>query len=293
MSIAAKLVMELRAKTNAGMMDCKKALTECNGNLDDAIQYLREKGILKAAKKAERVAAEGLVFDIVSDDEKKGLILEINSETDFVAKNESFQMLGNKIANFLLQNDITSVEDLNQCKLENVTIHEHLADLIAKIGENIAIRRFAKEISDSFITTYIHMGGKIGVIVNFSGEPSDENKAKGKDIAMHIAAMAPDFLNESDVPDDVLEKEKNILKAQLLEEGKAEQIIDKILVGKIQKFYEDNCLIHQKFVKDDKISVKEYVGKLAIRSFTRYKLGEGIEKEQKDFASEVAAQIKG
>jgi elongation factor Ts len=210
-----------------------------------------------------------------------------------VAKNDSFQALGADLANYLLTNDVTDVEALNQTVIDGETVQTRISGLIAKIGENISVRRFVKEVSKDFITTYIHMGGKIGVIVNFQGESNEENKTKGKDIAMHIAAMAPDYLCEEDVSAEVLEKEKGILKAQLLEEGKPEQIIDKIMIGKIQKYYEDNCLLKQKFVKDDKLSVQQYAAPMKITSFSRFKLGEGIEKEEKDFASEVAAQIKG
>jgi elongation factor Ts len=293
MSISAKLVMELRAKTGAGMMDCKKALIETNGDLQTAIDYLREKGVSKAAKKAARIAAEGLVFISVSNDGKTGAMLELNSETDFVAKNEDFIKFGNKLVDLILTNDISTVAELKNLEVDGSKINDQLVSLIATIGENMNIRRFKKAVSNSFVTTYIHMGGKIGVLLNMEGEINEENKTKAKDIAMHIAAMAPDFMDRTDVPEEVLEKEKAIVRAQLLEQGKPENIIDKILIGKMNKYYEENCLLQQKFVKEDKLTVAQYAGKLKIVSFDRFKLGEGIEKKEEDFASEVAAQIKG
>lgn len=293
MSISAKLVMELRAKTGAGMMDCKKALIETNGDLQTAIDYLREKGISKAAKKASRIAAEGLVFISVSNNGKTGAMLELNSETDFVAKNGDFINFGNKLVAQILTNDISTVDELKNLEVDGSKINDQLTSLIATIGENMNIRRFRKAASESFVTTYIHMGGKIGVLLNMEGEINEENKTRAKDIAMHIAAMAPDFMDSTDVPEDVLEKEKAIVRAQLLEQGKPENIIDNILIGKINKYYEENCLLKQKFVKDDKLTVAQYAGKLKIISFDRFKLGEGIEKKEEDFATEVAAQIKG
>lgn len=293
MNISAKLVMELRAKTGAGMMDCKKALIETNGDLQTAIDYLREKGISKAAKKASRIAAEGLVFISVSNDGKTGAMLELNSETDFVAKNGDFINFGNKLVAQILTNDISTVDELKNLEVDGSKINDQLTSLIAIIGENMNIRRFSKAASESFVTTYIHMGGKIGVLLNMEGEINEENKTRAKDIAMHIAAMAPDFMDSTDVPEEVLEKEKAIVRAQLLEQGKPENIIDNILIGKMNKYYEENCLLKQKFVKDDKLTVAQYAGKLKIISFDRFKLGEGIEKKEEDFATEVAAQIKG
>ncbi len=293
MSISAKMVMELRSKTGAGMMDCKKALIETNGDLMTAIDYLREKGISKAAKKASRVASQGLIFISVSNDGKTGAMLELNSETDFVAKNEDFINFCNKLVDMILINDISTVDELKNMEVDNLKINDQLTSLIATIGENMNIRRFKKTISKSFVTTYIHMGGKIGVLLNTEGEINEENKTKAKDIAMHIAAMAPDFMDRTDVPEEVLEKEKAIVRAQLLEQGKPENIIDKILIGKMNKYYEENCLLQHKFVKDDKLTVAQYAGVLKIVSFDRFKLGEGIEKKEEDFATEVAAQIKG
>jgi len=293
MSISAKLVMELRKKTDAGMMDCKKALIETNGDLEAAANYLREKGMTKAAKKASRIAAEGLVFNAISDDEKTTSLVEFNSETDFVAKNDEFIDFGNLLAKIVLENDVKSVEELNAFEVNGTTIESQLKEVIAKIGENMNIRRIAKLSSDDFVSTYLHMGGKIGVAIQLEGEVTDENKAKAKDIAMHVAAMSPDFLDKSDVTQEILDKEREILKKQLIDQGKPEKIIDKILIGKMNKFFEENCLLQQKFVKDDKMTVQNYLGKLKIVSVKRFKLGEGLEKRNEDFAAEVEAQMKG
>ena len=293
MDISAKTVMELRAKTNAGMMDCKKALLETDGDMEAAAVWLREKGISKAAKKAARIAAEGLVFSAVDKNEKIVSLLEFNSETDFVAKNADFINFGQDMANLILENEINSIKELKSLPYQAENVDSYLTDLIARIGENMNIRRFERIVSADFVTSYLHMGGKIGVALNLQGDLCEENKSKAKDIAMHVAAMAPDYLDKTDVPPDVLENEKSILRAQLIEEGKPGNIIDNILIGKLNKFYEDSCLLQQKFVKDDKISVAQYAGKLKIISFVRYKLGEGIEKKNEDFAAEVAAQMKG
>lgn len=293
MSISAKLVMELRGKTDAGMMDCKKALIETNGDLEAAANYLREKGISKAAKKASRIAAEGLVFNAISENSKIAVLVELNSETDFVAKNDEFKSFGNLLTKIVIENDPKTVEELKAIEIDGSSIEIKLKGLIAKIGENMNIRRFTKVTSDSFVTTYLHMGGKIGVALQLEGEATDENKTKAKDIAMHVAAMSPDYLDKSEVTQDALDKERAILKAQLIEQGKPENIIDKILIGKMNKFFEENCLLQQKFVKDDKVTVENYAGNMKIVSMIRFKLGEGLEKRNEDFAAEVAEQMKG
>jgi len=292
MSISAKLVMELRGKTDAGMMDCKKALIETNGDLEAAADYLREKGISKAAKKASRIAAEGLVFNAISADEKQAALVEFNSETDFVAKNEEFKGFGNLLTKLVLENDLKNVEELNTFEIDGSTIDTILKGMIAKIGENMNIRRFAKVTSDDFVSTYLHMGGKIGVLLHMKGDVTEENKTKAKDVAMHVAAMAPDFLDKSEVTQEILDKERAILKAQLIEQGKPEKIIDNILIGKMNKFFEENCLLQQKFVKDDKVIIENYLGDLKVESVIRFKLGEGLEKRNEDFAAEVEAQMK-
>ena len=293
MSISAKLVMELRGKTDAGMMDCKKALIETNGDLEAAANYLREKGISKAAKKASRIAAEGLVFNAISEDAKIAALVEFNSETDFVAKNDDFKNFGNLLTKLVIENDLKTVDELKAIEIDGSTIEMTLKGIIAKIGENMNIRRFARITSDSFVTTYLHMGGKIGVALQLEGDVTDENKTKAKDIAMHVAAMSPDFLDKSEVTQDILDKERAILKAQLIEQGKPEKIIDNILVGKMNKFFEENCLLQQKFVKDDKVTVENYAGSMKVVSVVRFKLGEGLEKRNEDFAAEVAAQMNG
>jgi elongation factor Ts len=293
MSISAKLVMELRGKTDAGMMDCKKALIETNGDLEAAANYLREKGISKAAKKASRIAAEGLVFNAISEDAKIAVLVEFNSETDFVAKNEDFKNFGNLLTKLVIENDLKTVDELKAIEIDGSTIETTLKGLIATIGENMNIRRFARVTSESFVTTYLHMGGKIGVALQLEGDVTDENKTKAKDIAMHVAAMSPDFLDKSEVTQEILDKERAILKAQLIEQGKPEKIIDNILIGKMNKFFEENCLLQQKFVKDDKVTVENYAGNMKIVSVIRFKLGEGLEKRNEDFAAEVAEQMKG
>ena len=293
--ITASVVKELRERTGAGMMDCKKALQECNGDMEKAIDYLREKGIAKAVKKGGRVAAEGLIFDGVSADNKKAVLIEFNSETDFVAKNEEFVNFGKKLVEITLKNDIRTVEDLNKAEFENgKTVEEAVTDLVAKIGENMHVRRLHSITAPAgFIATYSHLGGKLGVTVEMAGEPTPENITKTRDIAMHVAAMDPKYLNQDEVTTDDLEREKEIAKKQLEAEGKPAQIIEKILIGKMNKYYEENCLLQQEFVKDKDFTVEKYAGDLKIQSFARFKVGDGIEKKEEDFAAEVAAQIKG
>lgn len=290
--ITAKLVKELRDRTGAGMMDCKKALGETNGDIEKAIDLLREKGIAKAAKKSGRTAAEGLIFDGVSADHKTAVVLEFNSETDFVAKNEEFKALGAKMVEIALRPEIKTIEDLKAAEIDGVTVETTITNLIAKIGENMSLRRFEKISTEGFVTTYNHLGGKLGVIVEMSGEATDENVAKAKDIAMHVAAMDPKYVDRSVVTTDDLDREREISRKQLEAEGKPAQIIEKILVGKMNKFYEENCLVDQIFVKaENKETVAEYAGDIKVVSFARYKVGEGIEKEEVDFAAEVAAQL--
>jgi elongation factor Ts len=294
MAITASMVKELRERTGAGMLDCKKALTETNGDIEKAIDYLREKGIAKAAKKAGRTAAQGLIFDGVSADNKTAVILEFNSETDFVAKNDEFKLFGNKLVEIVLEKGLNTIEELKAAEINGETVEKALTALIAKIGENMNLRRFEKVTTEGFVATYNHLGGKLGVIVELNGEATEENIVKGKDIAMHIAAMDPRYLNSTQVTTDDLDREKEIARKQLEEEGKPAQIIEKILDGKMRKFYEENCLVDQIFVKaENKETVGQYAGKMEILSFSRYKVGEGIEVEESDFAAEVAAQIKG
>ena len=305
MAITAAQVKELRERTGAGMMDCKKALQEANGDMDKAIEILRKKGIAKAAKKADRVASEGTIAVEVSEDNKCATIVEVNSETDFVAKNETFQKLVEKVKTHISTSTVESVEELYKSEIDGATFEEYMKAEIAKIGENIVVRRFDRICVEGagIVSGYLHMGGKIGVIVAATCDKEETCAAIKdllKDIAMHIAAMNPLYLDEASIPADVIEKEKEIAKAQLEKEGKPANIIEKIIPGKIKKFVEENTLLGQKFVKDDKKSVKQVLdeaakaagGEAKIVRFVRYELGEGIEKKEEDFAAEVAAQMK-
>ncbi len=289
MAITTALIKELRERTGAGMLDCKKALEENGGDIEKAIDWLREKGIAKAAKKSGRVAAEGLVFAAVSADRKKGAILEFNSETDFVAKNDEFKTFGEKLVQLSLEHDLTSEDELKAFELEGKKVEDNLTELIAKIGENMNIRRLKLVSTDGFVETYIHLGGKIGVLLNVSGEATPENVEKAKGVAMHVAAMDPKYLNSEQVTADDLEREKEIARHQLQQEGKPENIIEKILDGKMRKFYEENCLVNQKYVRDDSVTIEKFIAPSSIISFDRFKVGEGIEREESDFAAEVAA----
>lgn len=294
--ITAGLVKELRERTGAGMMDCKKALMENDGDMDKAIDYLREKGIAKAVKKAGRIAAEGLIFDAVSADHKRAVLIEFNSETDFVAKNVEFKEFGKKLAEIAITNNVKTIEALNEAEIEaGKTVAQAVTDLIAKIGENMNIRRIHEtEAKDGFVATYSHLGGKLGVIVELSGEATEVNITKARDIAMHVAAMDPKYLNSSEVTTADLEHEKEIARKQLEAEGKPAQIIEKILVGKMNKFYEENCLVDQIYVRaENKETVAKFAAPSTVLSFARYKVGDGIEKKEENFAEEVAAQIRG
>lgn len=294
--ITAGLVKELRERTGAGMMDCKKALMENDGDMDKAIDYLREKGIAKAVKKAGRIAAEGLIFDAVSVDHKRAVLIEFNSETDFVAKNVEFKEFGKKLAEIAITNNVKTIEALNEAEIEaGKTVAQAVTDLIAKIGENMNIRRIHEtEAKDGFVATYSHLGGKLGVIVELSGEATEANITKARDIAMHVAAMDPKYLNSSEVTTADLEHEKEIARKQLEAEGKPAQIIEKILVGKMNKFYEENCLVDQIYVRaENKETVAKFAAPSTVLSFARYKVGDGIEKKEENFAEEVAAQIRG
>ena len=288
--ITASLVKELRERTGAGMMDCKKALTQTDGNIEAAIDYLRENGIAKAAKKADRIAAEGLSYIEVKGN--KAVILEINSETDFVAKNEKFVALVKNVAEAILAAEPATLEEALQVEAQGGTVEAVINEGIATIGEKLSLRRFevlTKTDADSF-GAYSHMGGRIGVLTLVEGS-TDEQAAK--DVAMHIAALAPRYLDESEVPADVLEHEKKVLTEQALNEGKPANIVEKMIVGRINKFLEEITVVKQKFVKDDSLTVEKFVaskgGKLA--KFVRYEVGEGIEKREDNFAEEVMSQV--
>ena len=286
-------VKTLREKTGAGMMDCKKALQETNGNMDDAITWLREKGISKAAKKAERIAAEGLTQ--AGSKDNSAVILEVNSETDFVAKNEEFKKLVSQLMKTLVDANVKTIEEANKLTLADSkeTIEEAIINLTAKIGEKLSFRRFeiVKKTDSQTFGIYSHMGGRITTLVVLEGA----NQDVAKDVAMHAAAMRPQYLNESEVPEEVLNKEKEIMKEQLLNEGKPENRIEQIMTGKVKKFYEEVCLENQIFIKaENKETVGKYIanngGKLV--NMIRYEVGEGMEKRNENFAEEVANQIK-
>ena len=290
--VTAALVKELREKTGAGMMDCKKVLTETDGDLEKASELLRERGIAKAAKKSGRVAAEGLVEAYISEDGKVGAIVEVNSETDFVGKNEEFKAFVMDVAKQVVKNNPATVEDLlaeSSIAEEGKTVQEVLVGKIATIGENITIRRFARfETTDGLIEKYIHGDGKIAVLVNMK----NGNKELAKDICMQIAAARPEYVSREQVPAERLEKEKEILKAQTMNEGKPEAIAEKIVMGRINKFYEEICLVDQEFVKDSSMKVSQVLKDASVVEFARFENGEGIEKKEENFAEEVMKQLQ-
>lgn len=291
MAISAKLVKELRDKTGAGMMDCKKALVETDGDIDKAIDYLRENGIAKAAKKADRIAAEGAVY--IAAEGNEAVIVEINAETDFVARNETFQELVKKIASHILATKPADVEALSNSEIDGETVTSIMNNAVATIGEKLNIRRFAVETktdSDAF-GQYMHMGGRIGVLTVVEGT-TDENIAK--DVAMHAAALNPKYVSRDQVDQAELDHEREVLRQQALNEGKPEKIVDKMVEGRVRKYLEEICIVDQPFVKDSDQTVQQYLDskKASIRSFVRYELGEGIEKREENFADEVLGQVK-
>jgi elongation factor Ts len=290
--ITAQLVKELREKTGAGMMDCKKVLTETDGDMEKASELLRERGITKAAKKSDRIAAEGLVYCYVSDDKKVGVVLEVNAETDFVAKNEEFRNFVKDTAIQIAKTNPSSVEDLLNEKSINdnsKTIKDILTDKIATIGENMNIRRFQRYESNGLIESYTHGDGKIGVLVDFS----KGTEKVAKDVCMQIAAAKPEYLVRTQVPQDVVSHEMEILKAQAMNEGKPEAIAEKMVQGRIGKFYGEMCLVEQPFVKDPEIKVETLLesNNAEITRFARFEKGEGLQKREENFAEEVAKQM--
>ena len=291
MAITAALVKELREKTGAGMMDCKKALVATEGDMEKAIDFLREKGLSQAAKKAGRVAAEGAVVAYVTEDGKTGAIVEVNCETDFVGKNENFQALAKSIAELIVKTNPADVDALLASEMDGKTVKDVVTEAIAKIGENISVRRFVRyESAEGKVYSYIHGGGKIGVLVDMKGGDAE----LGKDIAMQVAAANPQFLNRNEVPDSELEHEKDILTEQARNEGKPENIIAKMVMGRINKYYKEVCLVDQEFIRDGDLTISKLLkSKNAdVARFARFQLGEGIEKKQENFADEVAAFIK-
>lgn len=303
MAVTAALVKELRERTGAGMMDCKKALVETDGDIEKAIDYLREKGIMKAQKKAGRIAAEGLVRVAFGEGNKTASIVEVNSETDFVAKNEEFIEFVEDLAKEVLAKENMPMEQFMAEPFGEGTVQETLTAKVAKIGENLSIRRFAKVEEDGVVYVgYTHGGGRIGVIVGIKTDAAaDEIAAVGKDVAMQVASMNPKFVNEDGVDPEYLENEKKILTEQVLNEGKKPEMVERIVAGKIKKELKEVCLLDQPFVKDGDVSVQQYVANAAkeigkdmeVVSMIRYEVGEGIEKKEDDFAAEVAAQVAG
>jgi len=300
--INASMVKELRERTGCGMMDCKKALTESNGDMEKAIEFLREKGLAAAAKKAGRIAAEGVVNSTVEGN--VGVVVEINSETDFVAKNAEFQKFVDDVSSVIIKNNPDSVEALLALSLaDGKTVQEELNEKIATIGENMNIRRFVRY--EGALEAYVHGGGRIGVLINFDLEDASKQSEPAfrefaRDMAMQVAAAIPQYTKKADVPEEIITKEKEILKAQALNEGKPANIVDKMVEGRISKFYKEVCLVEQPFIKDQDKTVTKLMGevsaaigtKIDIIQFTRFEKGEGLQKKEDNFAEEVASMTK-
>lgn len=301
--ITASMVKELREATNAGMMDCKKALKETNGDMEKAIDFLREKGLAQAAKKSGRIAAEGLTSIAISADGKKGVVVEVNSETDFVAKNNEFKGFVNDVAKIVVEGNFNDVEELKNAKYlsEDKTVAEVLTSKIATIGENMTLRRFSSvEVSNGAVVGYIHGAGKIAVIVGLESEATREELDElGKDLAMQVAAMNPKYITKDDVDQEYLAHEREVLMAQALNEGKPQNIVEKMVEGRLQKELKEVCLVEQVFVKDNDLTVKQLIEKVGkqlgksikLGGVVRYEVGEGIEKKVENFAEEVAKQM--
>ena len=291
--VTASLVKELREKTGAGRMDCKKVLTETDGDMEKAMELLRERGIAKAAKKSGRVAAEGLVEGYISDDGKMGAVIEVNSETDFVAKNDEFKAFVLNLAKQVVEKNPKDVEELlaqESIEIPGKTVSEVLVEKIATIGENMNVRRFARFEAEGLVEKYIHGDGKIAVLVNMKKGTNEV----AKDVCMQIAAARPEYLNEASVPAERIEKEKEILKAQTMNEGKPEAIAEKIVQGRIGKFFSEICLVDQQFVKNPDIKVSQLLTEknAEVVEFVRFEKGEGIEKKEENFAEEVMKQLQ-
>lgn len=280
----------LRERTNAGMMDCKKALEASNGDMDKAIDWLRENGKAKAAKKEARIAAEGTTKIVQNDNTT--VIIEMNSETDFVASNAEFKTAVDEIANAILSSDVQTMEEANELTIDGVSVHDYIVNLTAKIGEKLTFRRFARisKSTDECIGVYSHMGGRIGVVALLKGN----NVEVAKDVAMHTAAMNPGYVTREDVPEDVKAHEESVIKAEVMKEGKPENIAEKMVAGRMNKFFKENCLVEQEFIKDSSMTVGDYVKNngCEIVSITRFEVGEGIEKKEENFAQEVMSQIQ-
>ena len=306
MAFTSKDVMALREKTGVGMMDCKKALQESDGDMEKAIDYLREKGLAKQAKKASRVAAEGMAYATVNYDKKVGVVVEINSETDFAAKSDNFVNFVKEIAEVIICENPADVDALLACNVNGQTVADLLRDKVMVIGENLSIRRFVRYEGDC--VAYVHGGGRIGVLVKFEADAAASGSEAliecGKDVAMQIAALNAPYLNEASVPAEVVEHEKEVQLALIKNDpknaSKPEAVLEKMIIGKMRKYFEENCLVNQAFVKDGNLNVAQYVeqqakvagGAMELVSFVRFEKGEGIQKREDDFASEVAAMVK-
>ena len=291
MAFSAKDVMALREKTGAGVMDCKKALTDADGDMTKAAELLRERGIAKADKKASRIAAEGIVSCYI--DGKTGVLVELNCESDFVAKNPQFAEIATEIAKVIIANNPADVDALLNCACVEGTVEEYLKSKIAIIGEKIAVRRFVRYETEGFLKSYIHLGGKLGVILDMAGEATEAAQEVAHDVTLQIAFTKAAYLTKEEVSAETLEKEKAVLKQQAINEGKPEAIAEKMVMGRIKKFYEENCLMEQAFIKDDSKKVSDLVkaGNTAINKFAFFVMGEGLEKKSEDLNEEVAKQV--
>ncbi len=291
MAFTAKDVMALREKTGAGVMDCKKALTDADGDMTKAADLLRERGIAKADKKASRIAAEGIVSCYV--DGNVGVLVELNCESDFVAKNPKFAAIAEEVAKVIVKDNPADVEALLSCNCTEGTVEEYLKSNIAVIGEKIAVRRFTRYESAGFLASYIHLGGKLGVMLDMAGEATEAAKETAHDVTLQIAFTKPAYLTKEEVSADTLEKEKAVLKQQAMNEGKPEAIAEKMVMGRIKKFYDENCLLEQAFIKDDSKKINELVkaAGTSIAKFAFYVMGEGLEKKSEDLNEEVAKQV--
>ena len=292
MAFTAKDVMALREKTGAGVMDCKKALTDADGDMSKAADLLRERGIAKAEKKASRIAAEGIVACYVEGN--VGALIEVNCESDFVAKNPRFTEIATDIAKVVIKENPASVEALLACGIEGAAnVEEYLKSQIAIIGEKIAVRRFTRYETNGFLESYIHLGGKLGVMLDMAGEATDAAKEVAHDVTLQIAFTKPAYLTAEEVSAETLEKEKEVLKQQAINEGKPEAIAEKMVMGRIKKFYEENCLLEQAFIKDDSKKICELLkgAGAAINKFVFFVMGEGLEKKSEDLSEEVAKQV--
>ena len=294
MAFTAKDVMALREKTGAGVMDCKKALTDADGDMTKAAELLRERGIAKADKKASRIAAEGIVSCYIEG--KTGVLVELNCESDFVAKNPQFSAIATEIAKVIVKENPADVETLLGCACSEGTVEEYLKSKIAIIGEKIAVRRFVRYTTEGFLESYIHLGGKLGVMLDMAGEATTEAKETAHDITLQIAFTKPAYLTASEVSAETLEREKEVLKQQAINEGKPEAIAEKMVQGRIRKFFSEVCLLDQAYIMDEDITVAKYidgaVSGAKVLKFVRYEKGEGIEKREDNFAEEIASMLK-